>query len=170
MYYGWENVATICRVCGEKGGRLPRKWTGRTDFPNSCVYTVQEKGWIDKDTFLEWIEKVWKLFTKGKTSTYLLMDEFAVHKAATCTKVMEECGTQFDLIYVGYTPCLQVLDVGVNKPFKNYIREGFNSFMLSNVEHKKPSRLDVLRWIAYACEKVTADTVCNTWNKIGYKV
>jgi hypothetical protein len=43
---------------GKKSGRLPCKWTGQTDFPTSCVYTVQEKGWIDKDTFLEWIEKV----------------------------------------------------------------------------------------------------------------
>jgi hypothetical protein len=48
---------------------------------------------------MEWIGKVWRPFCNKKADlTYLLMDEFAVHKAATCTDETQSCGTQFDFI------------------------------------------------------------------------
>jgi hypothetical protein len=156
---------------GKKTGRIVREWMGETEFPKSCFYTVQDKGWIDKNAFMEWIQKVWRPFCNDKgDTTYLLMDEFAVHKAATCTTEIQSCGTQFDLIYGGYTPLLQVLDVGVNKDFKKFVREGFQAFMIANVENRKPTRLDVARWIASACEQITEECICNTWDGIGYKV
>ena len=49
---------------------------GATEYPRSSVYAVQEKAWMDKRVFVEWIEKVWKPFCENKSSTYLLMDEF----------------------------------------------------------------------------------------------
>jgi hypothetical protein len=155
---------------GSKTGRIVREWKGSSQYPQSCLYTVQQKGWIDKETFLEWIKKVWQPFCIGKESTYLLMDEFAAHMSAACTREIENCGSSFDFIYGGYTGKLQVLDVGVNKQFKDYVREGFDEFQMDNVEGKKPSRLDVAHWITAAYKKVTADQICNTWDKIGYKV
>jgi hypothetical protein len=88
---------------GKKSGRVVREWRGATDYPKSCLYTVQEKGWIDKITFLEWINLVWKPFCNGKTTTYLLMDEFAAHKSSQCTKEIENRGSQYDFIFGGYT-------------------------------------------------------------------
>jgi hypothetical protein len=64
---------------------------------------------------------------------------------------------------------IQVLDVGVNKQFKDYIKEEFNSFQIGNVEKKKPSRLNVAQWIASAYQKITPDQICNTWRSIGYQ-
>ena len=61
---------------GKPNGRIAREWTGTTEFPNSCFYSVQEKAWVDERVFLIWIEKIWKPFTRQKQSSYLLMDDF----------------------------------------------------------------------------------------------
>ena len=108
---------------GKPNGRIAQEWTGTTEFPNSCFYSVQEKAWVDKRVFLIWIEKVWKPFTRQKQSSYLLMDEFSVHLMSSCINQIQDCGTKVDFVLEGYTSKLQVLDVGVNKPFKGYVKE-----------------------------------------------
>jgi hypothetical protein len=62
-----------------------------------------------------------------------------------------------------------VLDKGVNKPFKHYDREEFESWMVSNGSRKKPTRGEVSQWIKMARDKVTAATIVNTWKSIGHK-
>ena len=65
---------------GKETGRVIKEFTSeKHDYATSVFYTVQEKAWVDTRIFLEWVEKVWKPFTKGKEEgTYLLMDEFSV--------------------------------------------------------------------------------------------
>jgi len=151
---------------GKPNGRIAREWTGSTEYPTTCIYAVQEKAWIDERTFLEWIRKVWGPFCVGKTSTYLLMDECTVHLMASCIHEIQDYRTEVDFIVRGYTSKLQVLDVGVNKPFKDYVKQSYEEFMVAN-EGGKSKRLDVARWISSAWEKITADSICHTWESIG---
>jgi hypothetical protein len=62
-----------------------------------------------------------------------------------------------------------VLEKGVNKPFKHYAREEFESWMVSNGSRKKPTRGEVSQWINMAWDKVTTATIVNTWKSIGHK-
>ena len=96
---------------------------------------------------------IWKPFCHNKNSTYLLMDEFSVHLMAECVKPIQDCGTEVDFVLAGYTSKLQVLDVGVNKPFKDYVKQCYERFMVQNVTGRKVSRLDVAKWIEEAWEK-----------------
>jgi hypothetical protein len=153
---------------GKPGGRIAREWTGNTEYPSSSVYAVQEKAWMDKRVFLEWVEKIWKPFCQNKNSTYLLMDEFSVHLMTECVNSIQDCGTEVDFVLGGYTSKLQVLDVGVNKPFKDYIKQCYEQFMVQNVEERKVSRLDVAKWIQEAWGRVTIETIHNTWSSIGF--
>ena len=153
---------------GKPGGRISREWTGNTAYPSSSVYAVQEKAWMDKRVFLEWVEKIWKPFCQNKNSTYLLMDEFSVHLMAECVNSIQDCGTEVDFVLGGYTSKLQVLDVGVNKPFKDYIKQCYEQFMVQNFEERKVSRLDVAKWIQEAWGRVTIETIRNTWSSIGF--
>ena len=51
------------------------------------------------------------------------MDDFTVHKVGRCDDAIKNCGTDVDYVLTGYTSRLKVvLDVGVKKPFKNYMR------------------------------------------------
>ena len=82
---------------------------------------------------------------------------------------MQRCGTEVDTIAAGYTGRLQVLDVGINKPFKGYIKDEYEIFMRENPHGTKPSRVDVANWISVAWQKLMPLTICNTWRSIGFK-
>ena len=86
---------------------------------------------------------MWMPFSNGKESTYLIMDECAVHKCHECVQQIQSCGTDVEYILGGYTGTLQVLDIGINRPFKTHVCKKYEEFMVSNVIQKKPTRVDV---------------------------
>ena len=79
---------------------------------------------------------------------------------------LADLGTEVDYVTAGYTSCLQTLDVGVNKPFKHYLAESHNQFLLHN-NNRVPKRWEVSQWITSAWKEVTRETIVNTWRKIG---
>ena len=102
--------------------------------------------------------------------TYLLMDEFLVHLMTSYCNAINECGSEVDYILGGYTSRLQVMDVGVNKPFKGYVREAYEIFMIGHPENRKVQREDIVQWIHTGWEEVKVETITRTWNKIGTNV
>ena len=153
---------------GVPNGRISREF-GNGNYPTDCIYDVQEKAWVDQRIFLIWVEKVWKPFTQRKKTSYFLMDEFSVHMQSECIEAMQRCGTEVDTIVAGYTSRLQVLDVGINKPFKGYVIEEYEKFMRENPHGTKPKRKHVANWVSTAWQQIRHDTICNTWRSIGFK-
>jgi transposase-like protein len=101
------------------GGTVAREWLDNDDFPTSCHYTVQERGWVDETVFCLWIRTIWKGFTAGQNGSYLLLDESFVHVMPKLYYYMfHRLGTEVDYVVPGYTSQLQVLDLGISKPFK----------------------------------------------------
>jgi hypothetical protein len=49
------------------------------------------------------------------------MENFSVHLMCSVCNSINKCGTEVEFIPGGYTGCLQILDKGVNKPFKGYL-------------------------------------------------
>ena len=156
-----------------RNGRVIREVTTRAQehgFPSDCVYIVQKKAWIDKELMLEWIQRVWVpwITSKGLEFSYLIMDSFKAHLVSSVSNALNDVGTSVEFIVPGCTSTLQVLDVGVNKPFKDYTRWGFEGFLRSRESHKqKPSRVDVAKWIDVAWKNINVDTIRNTWRHIG---
>ena len=62
------------------------------------------------------------------------------------------------------------MDVGVNKPFKGYVREVSENFMLGNPKNRKVKWEDIAQWIHTGWEEVKVETITRTWNKIGINV
>ncbi len=88
------------------------------------------------------------------------MDSCAVHETAAIKEALGKHGTKVLYIPRGFTSRLQVLDVGVNKPFKHYIRQQFETFMLSNGQ--KIERLHIIRWVIGSWGRITKETITNT--------
>lgn len=64
---------------------------------------------------------------------------------------------------------VQILDVGVNKPFKDYMSAYFNDHITENVhDNPKVTRKMMSKLIANAWEQVKVSTIINTCKKIGY--
>ena len=96
------------------------------------------------------------------------MDECTVHLMSSCVDALQDCGTEVDFVVGGYTSKLQVLDVGINKPFKDYVRQDYGKFMVSK-KGRKTTRLDVAKWISSAWDKIKTETISRTWESIGIK-
>ena len=79
---------------------------------------------------------------------------------------IQDCRTEVDFAIQGYTHKLQGLDVGINKPFKDYVKQCYKEFMVKN-DGKKVSQLDVAKWVSTAWGKIHVESICNTWNSIG---
>lgn len=153
-----------------RNGRIIREVNGKVGLPAECEYGVQAKAWMDEPQMLNWIEVVWKPFTQARDNvlTYLILDECRTHLTTNVKKAFELLNTEVEYIPGGYTSKLQVLDVGINKPFKNYMRYEFDCWMTTTTNNYKPQRSNVAEWILTAWNKVTSSTITNTWNKIGF--
>ena len=148
-------------------GRVHREFTSRNhSYPPTMKYNVQGSAWMDEKCMLDWIERVWKPWAATKTgTTYLLLDEYAGHSTSKVLAALHACNTEVDFILKGYTAKLQVMDVGINRNFKDEYRRQFELFMVNSVDGK-PHREDVSRWVWQAWESVTLESILNTWDKV----
>ena len=88
---------------------------------------------------------------------------------------IQELGIEVKHIPGGCTSLCQPVDVGFNKPFKDWVRRQWVSWMIAKgVIHgttSPPTRRDVAGWIDRAVAEMQSEgTVCrNAWQKTGYE-
>lgn len=134
------------------------------------VYAVQSKAWMDERLMLDWIAKVWKPWAEKRVGPkMLIIDEFRAHMTGNVRRAIEECDTFLEFIPGGYTSKLQVMDVGLNKPFKDKVREGYEGWYMSVEATSKPTRLLVSNWIWSSWTGITHSTMLNAWRKVGLR-
>ena len=150
---------------GVPGARNAKTVAEETLFLRGVICTVQAKAWMDSARFLEWIEKVWRPFCSSGTVSFLLMDAFQVHTTRACLEAVKQPGAFVDIIPAGYTSTLQVLDVGVNKPFRNNITHAFEAHMREG--NRRVSRGQIATWILSAFTEVPTEAVVNSWRHVG---
>jgi hypothetical protein len=159
----------IFKGSAKRTGRIIHELENKEGYPADLEYSVQPKAWMDEEKMLDWIYRVWSPFaTQQNELTYLIIDECRTHMTANVRKAFLEVGTEVDYIPGGYTSKLQMLDVGVNKPFKNNVRHEFDTWLVGS-ESLKPQRQDVSMWIDAAWKGITVNTIVNSWRKCGIK-
>ena len=107
----------------------------------------------------------------------LMMDTVNTHEVKGCTEKIESLNTILEWIPGGYTWKLQPLDVGVNKPFKDHMRQEYDDFMWDqydtpDAERKKVERINVGFWVNkvwYDDEKITKETIQKSFKRCGIK-
>jgi DDE superfamily endonuclease len=150
---------------GKAEGRIHRELISRKGYPDNIQLAVQESAWFDERIMLDWIEKVWRPFAvTGEKIYYLLLDNCPAHCTFKVKDAFSRCRTEIDYVPRGYTSRLQVMDVGVNKPFKHYARNKFDDWMVEN-DNKKPTRQDVSWWVAAAWDDIKDDTFAQSWRR-----
>jgi hypothetical protein len=143
-------------------------------YPEESLYAVQDKAWMDQKRFLDWNTRVWTPFTHRPSASghgsYMIMDEFKVYLMGIFLNAIQNTGTEVDFVIGGYTGCVQILHKGVNRPFKSYAREEFENWMLTNLSSRHPTQGEVASWVTTAWNKITQETIKNTWESVGHFV
>jgi hypothetical protein len=101
-------------------------------LPAGLVFRWQEKGWMTNELMMYGVKVVWKripgtpLIKRGM----LILDSFKGHLTQQVEEEMRNANTDLVVIPGGMTSQLQVLDVAVNKPFKDHLRQLYNDWLL----------------------------------------
>lgn len=135
-------------------------------FPDSVICNVQSNAWVDEDILIDYVNRVLKPYLATTNQAYLIMDECTAHKTKRFRRCLEDNNLDYEYILPGYTPKLQVLDVGVNGPFKHYYKVLLNTFLNNNNYVGKITRERVAEWIVGAWDSITPETITNTWTSI----
>jgi DDE superfamily endonuclease len=141
--------------------------TNTIGYPNDCYYEVQASGWMDQEIMLIWVERIWRPWAIAQNGfTLLILDEFSAHMTEAVKVAIANCNTLILYVPGGYTSKLQTMDVGLNKPFKDGLRDNYYGWMDGVELGAKPTRQLVSTWISNTWQAMKDTTISNTWNKI----
>lgn len=94
-----------------------------------------------------------------------------MHKTPNVTTAFE--GVNCDILFIpgGLTPVLQPLDISVNKPVKDYIRDAYSRWARNTFNPEsglaRPQRKDIAEWLAFAWNSISTETIKNGFIEAG---
>lgn len=119
---------TVVLTCMADGTKLPPliifklKNIPRGNFPPGVIIRTNQKGWMNENEMLFWIENVWvKRERLSNPQSLLVLDSFSAHIVDSVKRRFIEKKTDIAVIPGGLTSRLQPLDVSVNKSFKSKV-------------------------------------------------
>nr|KAF6343017.1 hypothetical protein mPipKuh1_010743 [Pipistrellus kuhlii] len=173
---------TVVLACTADGAKLrpiiifKRKTMPKIKIPIGVFVHVNEKGWMDEEGVKLWLDNVWSRRPGGlrQERSLLVWDMFRAH-LTTSTKIrLARINTDVAVIPEGLTSLVQPLDVCLNKPFKDCIREQWNEWMVSGEKlftkggNMHAPQLDVLcNFVIKAWNDITEETVIRSFKKCG---
>ena len=154
---------TVMLTCAGDGCILPpyiifrRKTLPKNIYwPSGVVICAQFKWWMGDDLTLDWARCVWGNY-KFMQKKLLSLDAFHFHRSDRLKKLSKQQRTDLVVIPGGMTSQLQVLDVCINKIFKEGVQRQWNTWMMSENHSftaggriKKPDLLLITQWIKKA--------------------
>ena len=102
-------------------------------MPAGIIMPAQEKGWIETGLVVDWLKVVWGAHYGGlsKRRNMLVLDAFRGHLTEPIKSQVRAMNGDLVIIPGGMTSQLQVLDIVVNKPFKDNLRKKYTEWLLS---------------------------------------
>ena len=87
---------------------------------------------MDENETIYWLENVWNKRQGGllKIPAMLIWDIFRAHKTDDVKKLDKKINTSLAVILGGLTSVWQPLDVSLNKPFKDKLRNMWSKWMI----------------------------------------
>nr|XP_002730631.1 PREDICTED: pogo transposable element with KRAB domain-like [Saccoglossus kowalevskii] len=134
---------------------------------------VQEKGYINESLCLPWIRNTFPR-RNDDSRRLLIWDSCSVHLTPAVKEELYSRNVDIAVIPGGLTSLLQPLDVGVNKPLKDYMHAEWDEWMKTGEalftpagKRKAPAKKTVLGWVVSSWNKVPPQTVINSFKKTG---
>ena len=130
---------TVVLACMADGTQLkPMVISKRTTkpkitFPPNVLVHFHKKGCMDENGVKLWIENIWNRQPGGmqKEHNLLVWNMFWSHIMANSKTCLVRNNTNIAIMPGGLTSVLQLLDISLNKPFKNNVRAQWNEWMMN---------------------------------------
>jgi len=153
-----------------------RETLPKENFPPGVLVHCHPKGWMDEAGMKLWVEKVWRSRPGGllRKKSLLVWDSFQAHLVDSVKQAVRQTNTDIAVIPGGLTSILQPLDVSLNKPFKDRLRERWNNWMIEGQKSFTPagnmraaSLPTVCLWVLDAWRSLPAEMVARSFKKCG---
>ncbi|GFX40387.1 pogo transposable element with KRAB domain [Trichonephila clavipes] len=169
-------VVLSCLVDGTKlkpMDTFKRKTVPKSNFPKGVFIHVHEKGWMDENGAKLWIKNIWQRRPGAlrNPQSLLVWDMFRSHLTDNTKKLLTECKTDIAVIPRGLTSLVQPLDVCINKPFKQNLKQQWNIWMLgeksfTNGGQMRHASLEIVcKWIIKAWNEIKPDLIQKSLKK-----
>ena len=133
------------------------------------VWLIQsEKAWSTQEVLKKYIERALPLITRKSQRAFIVWDVASTHRSKHMKQYLAQRRIDQAMIPSGTTMYLQSLDIAINKPFKDFVREEINDYTENRLERnqrgnlKKPSVPEVCGWVARAWSKISPDIIFNS--------
>ena len=133
-----RSTFTVIFGCMADGSKLPPviifklKNIPRGTFPDGIFVRANEKGWVNENEMIWWVENVWSKRTNDDSllnpRSLLVLDSFRGHLVDSVKQKFNEAVTNMAVIPGGLTSKLQPLDVAMNKSFKSFVSVNYHLF------------------------------------------
>jgi len=179
---------------GGRDGNLETKYKNLEVVKNKkIVIYFQSNAWCDEAIFKRWVKDVYINYEEEiiKKKCILIMDKSPSHIYRS--KYLEKKGKNYVFIPGGLTRYLQPLDIGINRQFKDQLKNNYLTDMAENIgdndelkeeekmkqyynafgDSKNPSELDkqrlnVINWVIdvwWDDEKIKISSILNSFRK-----
>ncbi|VDO38002.1 unnamed protein product [Haemonchus placei] len=108
-----------------------KKLMPKGQFPPDVIVKTNEKGWMNQELLKEWIVEVWNKRENHNSDpdrSLLIFDSARCHVTDEVQQVWQQY-SKIAVIPGGLTKILQPLDIGINKPFKDHLKAGWEKWM-----------------------------------------
>lgn len=171
-----EKLNPLIVFKGRPQGSISRNiLLNRINLPATIEYSVQENAWADERVMIEWIEKCFSPYLVDKSRrSLLILDTYKAHMTARFVSAVSALNC--DIIYIpgGLTPILQPLDISVNKPIKDYIRDSYSRWARNVFDSetclRRPTRDEIARFLEQAWERLSRDIIISGFNFAGIRL
>ena len=173
---------TVVLACMADGTRLKpmvifkRKTIPKENFPPGVVVHCHAKGWMDEQGLKVWINQVWAARPGGlsRTKSLLVWDSFRAHLVPSVKRLLAAHNTDIAVIPGGLTNIVQPLDVSLNKPFKDRMREKWLNWMTDGEKSvpaggnvRAASTATVTNWVKASWTSLDESMVVKSFKKCG---
>jgi hypothetical protein len=158
-------------------GRIRREFTCvGSEYPQSILYAVQRSAWMDETMVLQWISRYNCNITfrvlapfcliRDPRNVCLVLDSLSSHRTRAVVSAISQLGINLLYIPGGLTSQFQPLDVGVNGPFKHWVREEWARTDHTILLNPQLRRVNIALLMETGWSRLTADLVANSFGRL----
>ena len=139
---------------GTATGNIARNELATYPTASRILYKCQKNAWMDADMVSIWIDQILHPYIQenGNSGKVLLfLDSYSAHLCPQTTNKLRIIGVKFHPLPPSTTPFTQPVNIGINKPFKDRLRQQWWEWIMRDGNSKAvistPSRSLVGSWV-----------------------
>ena len=139
-------------------------------YPKGMIHACQDNAWMDKRVMLMSVNMVLEPYVDTAPENMvplLFLDSYWCHMMNSVVNAIQDLGVEVEHIPGGCTSLCQPVDIGVNKPFKAFLRKAWEKWMIDKgIRYgttSPPTRELIAKWAVYVKDQIKETHRRNAW-------